>query len=494
MTSNAMSPSSAETHISWLFFTEDRAYKLLKPLEMPFLDHREPEQRIESITREFELNRAISPDVYLGTSDVVENGELVDKMLVMQRLPADRRLSQLVNDTRFPFFLRAVARRVASLHASREPVTDAESARLPTLASNWKENFDTMRAHVGPVFDPEDFHRLEVLVTRYLKGRGDLLDARIAGGFVRDVHGDLTAEDVFCLDDGPRLIDCLAFNDKWRIIDVLNDIAFLAMDMHRLAGAEAAEHLMRWYQEFSNEHHPASLAHHYVAYRAHVRAKIACLRIGAGDDAEHVRLARHYHELALHHAERARLRLIVVGGAPGTGKTTVARAIGDRYEVPCLSSDEVRKSVTATAYDERCVTAPGQGIYTEDRKQAVYDELHREAEALLRAGTSVVVDATWSRADDRAALRATADRCGAEIVELECRLDPRLARERVARRLAVGGDASDATPEVVTLLASHRDPWPEATGLDTAGPFEATIAIASAAVTRTPFRHPAFAR
>ncbi|MEO0495520.1 MAG: AAA family ATPase, partial [Actinomycetota bacterium] len=256
-------------------------------------------------------------------------------------------------------------------------------------------------------------------------------------------------------------------------------------DVHRLAGASAAEQLMRWYQEFSNEHHPASLAHHYVAYRAHVRAKIACLRVAQGDT-DQIPLARRYHALARDHAERARLRLIVVGGGPGTGKTTVARAIGERFGLPVLSSDDIRKSVTGTPFDARCVADPGEGIYTADAKQAVYDELGREADALLRAGTSVVVDATWSTDEGREALRAIAGRWGAEVVELECHLDPEIAGERVAERLAAGDDTSDATPEIVTLLASRRDPWPEATPLDTTGPLDATLALASAAVTRLP--------
>ena len=485
------SPSTAETHISWLFFTDDRAYKQLKPVTLPFLDHAEPERRMASIDRELELNRAISPDVYLGTADVVENGVTVDRLLVMQRLPSDRRLSELVEDTRLPFFLRGVARTVATLHASRPPVFEAPSASRAALAANWNENFETMREFVGPIIDPDEFATVERLVTDYLHDRDELFEQRIAGGYVRDVHGDLTAEDVYCLDDGPRLIDCLAFNDEWRVIDVLNDIAFLVMDMHRLAGPETAERLMSWYQEYSNEHHPPSLAHHYVAYRAHVRAKIACLRADQGDLAQ-IRLARQYHALAAHHAQRARIRLVVVGGAPGTGKTTVARSVSERFAIALLSSDDIRKSVTATPFDARCVAEPDQGVYRPEAKAAVYDEVFREAEALLRSGRSAVVDATWPDDRGRQELRDLAARCGAEIVELECRLDTDVARQRAARRLAEGTSTSDATPEVVTLLAARRDPWPEATALDTGGPLAATVALAGAAINRSPHRHPAF--
>ena len=318
------SPAVAETHFSWVFFTGDRADKLLKPVELPFIDHREPANRLESIRRELELNREISPDVYLGTADVVEGGELTDRMLVMRRLPAKRRLSALVGQPGFDTHLRAVAKAVASLHARRDPIHDAEAAGHEALVRNWRENFDAIRPHVGAVIEADDFERVETMAERYLAGREPLLESRLAGGFVRDVHGDLTADDIFCLDDGPRMIDCLAFNDRWRVVDVLSDIGFLVMDVHRLAGWKAAEQLMRWYQEFSNEHHPASLAHHYVAYRAHVRAKVACFRYEQGD-ARSASLARRYHDLACNHLERARLRMIIVGGGPGVGKSTLAR-------------------------------------------------------------------------------------------------------------------------------------------------------------------------
>lgn len=480
-------PSAVETHISWVFFTPDRAYKLLKPVEMPFIDHRDTDQRLRSATREFELNKAISPDVYLGTSDIVEDGTVVDRMLVMRRLPAHRRLSTLVDDPRFLHFLRAVAKAVAALHESRDPVLDAPMAQRSALETNWAENFDAIRPHLGSVIDPGENDALERLVVGYLHGRDGLLDARIADGFVRDVHGDLTAEDIFCLDDGPRLVDCLAFNDRWRIVDVLSDIGFLAMDMHRLAGWKAAEQLMRWYQEFSYEHHPASLAHHYVAYRAHVRTKVACLRIGQGDSSQ-IELARRYHQIARDHAERARIRLIVVGGGPGTGKTTLARGIGAHTGFPVLSSDEVRKSVTHTPLGEHRFSAPDTGIYDKEGKAQVYEELRREAGAILASGCGVVLDATWSLESERREARLLAREHGAEVVELECSVDPETAMQRISDRLGDVHNTSDATPDLVRHLAAERERWPEAVSIDTALPIEQVVATAVAEIARLPIR------
>jgi aminoglycoside phosphotransferase family enzyme/predicted kinase len=459
-------PAVAETHMSWVFFTDDRAYKLLRPLEMPFIDHRGTEQRLESIRREFELNRKISPDVYLGTADVIEEGEIADRMLVMRRLPADRRLSACVNHPDFGAHLRSVAKTVASLHAGRAPITEAPMADHAALVENWRDNFEGIRPHVGTVIDADDFERVERLAERYLDRREALFSSRLAGGFVRDVHGDLTAEDIFCLDDGPRIIDCLAFNDRWRIVDVLSDIGFLIMDVHRLAGWKAAERLMRWYQEFSNENHPASLAHHYVAYRAHVRAKIACFRFAQGDE-RGASLARRYHDLACNHLERARLRVIIVGGGPGVGKSTLAQNLGAHFGFPVLATDDIRKDVARASHDEHAFADPGAGIYDDETKAATYTELAREAELILTAGTGVVLDATWARDEHRQAIRRLAERTGVELVEIECVLDSAIAKERIARRLANPDNPSDATPDLVDYLAAQREPWPEAIAIDT---------------------------
>lgn len=489
MDDNGRSCDAVETHLSWVFFTPDRAYKLLKPVVLPFIDHTDAQQRIESIRREFELNRTIAPDVYLGTSDLIENEEIVDQMLVMRRLPDDRRLAHLLTGADPESALRPVAHAIASLHAGRSPVFDAPMDTRDAVAQNWRENFEAIEPFVGSVIDADAFRRVRDMAESYLHGREQLFQKRIDEGWIRDVHGDLTAADIFCLDDGPRLIDCLAFNDRWRIIDVLSDIGFLIMDVHRLAGRNAAERLMRWYQEFSNEHHPPSLAHHYVAYRAHVRAKIACLRVAQGDQTAGA-LARSYHDLALHHLERGRLRVILVGGGPGVGKSTLADRLGSHFGFPVLSTDDIRKSMTGGAFDEHQFAAVNEGIYTPEQMAAVYEEQRRETEIIVRSGSGVVLDATWARSADRAAARAVALSCGAEVVEIECVLDAATAQERIETRLAEDASSSDATPALVRELQGSRDSWPESLRIDTDAPIGRVAAYAIDAITQQPTPKP----
>ena len=104
----------------------------------------------------------------------------------------------------------------------------------------------------------------------------------IASGCVCDGHGDLQAEDIFCLDDGVRILDCIEFSDKLRHCDVCADVTFLVMDLERLGNKEAAVQLLSEYQRLAGDQFPDTLIHHYCASHAYVRAKVACLRSAQG--------------------------------------------------------------------------------------------------------------------------------------------------------------------------------------------------------------------
>lgn len=465
-------PAVVETHVSVVFFAGDRAYKLLKPLRTPFLDQSTPEARARAVARELELNRRLAPDVYLGAGELREAGEVTDHLLVMRRLPADRKLSSLVAGPGWEGPVRDVARAVAAFHSSLEPVAADVARRLSSrdaVQARWEANFAEMAAHAGTVLYEDDLSAAAHLSRRYLEHRSGVFDRRIGSGAIRDGHGDLLADDIFCLDDGARIIDCLAFDDDLRRTDVLDDVAFLVMDLERLAGPTVAHRFMAWYQEFTDEHHPATLAHHYVAYRAQVRAKVACMRAAQGS-AEAAQDARDHLELCLRHLRRSRIQIVAVGGGPGTGKSTLAGAAADTLGWAVLDSDELRKDLTGHGRDRHHVAAPGEGIYRPEITEMVYDELLKRAGVLCDAGSSVVLDASWSTAGHRHRLRSLAREVGAELTEVRCRVPTGVARERVARRLAAAYDPSDATPEVVDHFAAHQDEWPEAIEVDTTRP------------------------
>ncbi|MCB0989506.1 MAG: AAA family ATPase [Acidimicrobiales bacterium] len=460
----------AETHISVVSMVGDRAYKFLKPIQTAFLDHSTVESRRDAQQLELELNRRMAPDVYLGVAEVVENGTPADYVLVMRRMPADRRLAGLLGTTESSDALRSVAKEIARFHASLEPSEAAASCSGPDAEwTRWANNLAEMRGEMVDrgLFGDDELGRIETMAKSYIDGRHQLFARRIERGMARDGHGDLMAEDIFVLEDGPRILDCLAFDETLRLGDVLADIAFLVMDVERLAGPESAARLLRFYQEFSAERHPASLAHHYVAYRALVRAKIWALRYLQTGDVEHRRSAREHLGQCLSHLGRARPRMILVGGGPGSGKSTLAEAIGAAMGWTVLNTDEVRKDIAGIGHSNRATADAERGIYTPESTEMTYRELVGEASTLLANGESVVLDASWSVDAHREIARRAAADAGARVIEIECRLPASIAKERIARRLASPWTVSDATPEIVDHMASKREPWDEAHPVDT---------------------------
>ena len=469
----------AETHSAVVFFVGDRAYKLKKPVDLGFLDFRERPAREAVCHREVELNRRLAPDVYLGVADVTgPDGKVCDHLVVMRRMPPDRRLSTLVT-TGAPVdgHLWALAHLVAAFHARAERSDAADAAASPgALAGRWTDNAASLAEH-GDVVDRATVDRVHALALRYLEGRQPLFRRRIAEGRACDGHGDLLADDVFCLDEGPQVLDCIEFDDQLRYGDTLADVAFLAMDLERLGRPDLGERFLRAYREHADDTWPASLEHHHVAYRAQVRAKVGAIRAAQGHDAAGGE-ARRLLDMSLRHLEAGRVRLVVVGGLPGTGKSTLARALGDAIGATVLRSDEVRKELAGMPVDQHARDEFGQGIYTVTATADTYRELVARAEVALRMGETVVLDASWNEDRWRELARSAASRTYADLVELRCEVEPEVAAERIRARVAAGRDASDATPAVATAMATRADPWPSAVTIPTGGPPSVSVAEA----------------
>ena len=458
-----------ETHSAVVFLVGDYAIKVKKPVNLGFLDFTTTAVRRWACQREVELNRRLAPDVYLGVLDVTRpGGECSEPLVAMRRMPAATRLSTLVTagaPVREP--VRALARQLAAFHARARGSAEISAAgSRDALRRRWVENLAAIRPLGGPVLDARLVAEVEQLALRYLAGREPLFNARMAAGLIRDRHGDLTAEDVFCLPDGPRALDCLEFDDRLRFVDGIDDAAFLAMDLERLGAGELADAFLDDYLEFAGTPRVVSLEHHYIAYRAIVQVKVMEIRYQQRDQAAAVAVQA-LAGLALAHLRRGAARLVLLGGAPGTGKSTLAGAVADRLGWVLLSSDRVRKELAGKPVEQPVAAGLWQGLYSPEWTDETYAELMGRTSSLLGLGESVVLDATWGSARHRSLARNVAERTSAEVVELRCYAPPRVVAARLRARAV--GDPSDADRVVAAALARNADPWPEATAVNTAG-------------------------
>ncbi|MGW1892508.1 bifunctional aminoglycoside phosphotransferase/ATP-binding protein [Streptomyces sp. NPDC002004] len=470
-----------ETHTAVLFFVGDRAYKLKKPVDLGFLNYATVTARRAACEREIALNRRFSPDVYLGLGEFRGPGrDDAEPLVVMRRMPADRRLSRLVREgAAVEDVLRSVARQLATCHASapRSGEVDQQGTR-DALSSRWEASFAAVRALTEDGFVPDGLEEVERLVRRYLSGRKQLFDTRIRQGRVVDGHGDLLADDIFCLDDGARVLDCLEFDDRLRHVDGLDDAAFLAMDLEQLGAPEAAAYFLAQYSEYSGDCAPPSLWHHYVAYRAFVRAKVSLIQAHQGaPDAKAA--SRRLVTTALRHLRSSAVGLTLVGGLPGSGKSTLSGALADRLGITLLSSDRLRKELAGMPAEESAAAAYGEGLYTAEWTARTYAALLDRASTLLSSGESVVLDATWSDARQREAALNMAEDVSADLIALHCRVPGSVSAARLHSR-APG--ASDADVAVATAIAAQEPPWAEAIAIDTSGPLEAAVVQALAAI------------
>ena len=456
-----------ETHMSILFFYGEHVLKVRRPVSYGFVDFTDPDRRRADCDREVELNRRLSPDVYLGTATISLGGEALEHGVLMRRLPAERNLERLVR-RREPVRseLREVARVLANLHAhaARSAVIDA-SATAGALWQRWQATEENLSRFVGSFFDKDAYRELTVRARRYLEGRRELFEERIRRRAVCDGHGDLQASDIFCLADGPRILDCLEFDDELRYGDVLADAAFLAFDLECLGAADLADAFLEEYRQQSDMEQPDSLVHFYIATRAHVRLLVVCLRLELGfdqDSSEPDQLLR----LAEAHLEKALPRMVLVGGPPGSGKTTLAEWLGERLGSEVLSTDHLRVE------DRQGPLDPAEDRYSEVARAAVYGSMLERARERLSSGRSVVLDATWQTVTLRRMAAAVAKETASEQVELRCDAPHDVRAARVQARLRRGGGESDATPEVAEVLAAQEEPWPTAALVDTSGTIE----------------------
>ncbi|WP_064745587.1 AAA family ATPase [Pseudonocardia acaciae] len=456
-----------ETHIGVVFLVGDRAYKLKKPVRTGFLDFTTRSARLAACRREVELNRRLAPDVYLGVSDISDpvTGGPADHLVVMRRMPARRRLSTLVSAGEpVSDALRALARRLAAFHARAErgPAISA-AATASATRGRWLATLERLERFRGRPLDEAVYDDLARLAPRFTAGREPLFAARCAAGRAVDGHGDLLADDIFCLPDGPRALDCLEFDDGLRHVDGLDDAAFLAMDLERLGRADLGARFLDDYAEFAGDPAPASLRHHYVAYRACVRTLVNCLKAEQGNAEAQALVGRHA-DLSARHLHRGAVRLALVGGLPGTGKSTLAGALADRMGAVLISSDRLRKEQAGLDPNHPARATYRHGLYATANTDGTYAELVHHAEQALRFGEHVVLDASWTSARHRALATDLAERTHAELIELRCDAPHAVAARRILHRRR---GPSDATLAVASAMERDADPWPDAVVIDT---------------------------
>ena len=302
-----------QTQMSFIFLVDNYVYKVKKPVNLGYLDYTTLDKRLFYSQREVELNCRLCPDVYLGVIPITQDkdnilvegqGKVIDYAVKMRRLPKQAMMDMLlINNQVTPEMVASVAQKLVEFHQKAETnATISAFGDLNTIIRNSEENFTQTEKYISSTISRRQYQGIKDYTESFIKENAQLFHNRVAGGRIRDCHGDLHAAHI-CFLNGICIYDCIEFNDRFRYCDVASEVAFLAMDLDHYLRTDLSRYLVNAYVDKSQDEELLGLLNFYKCYRAYVRGKVEGFKLDDPhiSEEEKVRtlaIARSYFDLA----------------------------------------------------------------------------------------------------------------------------------------------------------------------------------------------------
>ena len=436
-----------QTQMSFVFIAGDYVYKVKKAVDLGYLDYTTLEKRKHFCHQEVVLNGRLCPEVYLGVVQIAEEegrivaegkGTAIEYAVKMRRLPQERLMNYLLSRNEVSEEMIAqVAAKMAQFHQKAE--TSEEISRfgdIRVVSANADENFAQTEKYIGISISTEKYEAIKAYTQSFIKKSEHLFRQRTKQCKIRDCHGDLHAAHV-CFTDGICIFDCIEFNERFRYCDVASEIAFLAMDLDYHGRADLSQRFVRTYQEMSRDQGLGRLIVYYKCYRAYVRGKVESFKLDdplIPNKEQVLKGAAKYFELAYSYANPKKPTLLITTGLIGTGKSSLAQVLSQRVPLAVISSDSVRKRLANIPSEEHRFEEFDSGIYSADFSARTYDEMLHQAERILKAGHSVIIDASFRKERERKRAMKLAREVRANFKAIECVCNEETIKERLSRR------------------------------------------------------------
>ncbi len=435
-----------QTHLSYVFLTKDRAYKLKRDVALPFVDFSTTEARQKGCLAELRVNQLFASAMYIGVRPILHTNrrhyqlgetetDAVDWVVEMHRFKQENQFDELIKADRLDAdLLHATANMISKAHAAADIVTLSGHAAdyraiLHELLATEQHGAQQMgmRASASDIFERMDMRLAQI---------DPLIEARRRAGKVRRTHGDLHLRNICLFEGQPTPFDALEFSDQLATTDTLYDLAFLLMDLVRLNRREEANLILNRYWDSSGESETAhAVMPFFLALRALVRMAVD---VEAGELAE----ANAYRELAKQFLRHRRPVTIAIGGLSGTGKSTIAKRLASRLPgalgARVLRSDVIRKRSKGV---NRSETLNSVDDYSIGQRHQIYEMMFATAKEVVGAEASCILDATFQEAEMRARAGAKLD-ASFQGIWLNAPLSLRL--ERISGRPKGASDADEA--------------------------------------------------
>ncbi|WP_319524995.1 AAA family ATPase [uncultured Desulfosarcina sp.] len=435
-----------ETHISTVFLTGAWVYKIKKSVNLGFLDFSTLDKRRRYCRQEVALNRRLAAGIYIGVVPITCQedgyglngpGETVEFAVKMRQLDeSDVMVDRLRRGVLTDRHIELLVNRLVDFYTHTADDCEIDPKKSPA----WEMNLQEASRFAGVWIDRRSFDFVRTATQSFVRTRGSLFRRRLESRKIKDGHGDLRTDHIYFTADGIQVIDCIEFNPHLRCLDIVSDLAFLAMDLAFLGFADQGRDLIRLYARQADDLEALPLLDFYRCYRAMVRCKVSCLRLEEGrlaDIAQKalVQTAGRYLALARGYAEAfSRPMMWMVGGLPASGKSTIAKALSKIHDICVIRSDAVRKAHFSDGAKKSGTTAFEEGIYSAGATEATYDQMAAMAAEKLKKGCSVVLDATFSRQAHRNQALRMARYHQATPIFVECHAGKALLSERLKRR------------------------------------------------------------
>ena len=457
-----------ETHISWVILTGTFVYKIKKPVNLGFLDFSSLEKRKTCCEEELRLNSRTAPGLYVGVvaiygspqnPDFSKHGDAIEYAVKLNEFAQADQLDQVLQNKQLSSDkIDAVANMIADFHSSVDIANQNSSyGNIHQVLMPLKENIDKIRQSI----DDEDTQNILDEVDLWIRDNFDLLkpvfNKRKKHGFVRECHGDLHLRNLAWIKNKPVAFDCIEFNPFLRWIDVMNDVAFMVMDLQCRNQYQLSQRFLNLYLEKTGDYAGIKVFTYYLIYRALVRAKVSAIRLLQDDlsDIEKKNTAEDLHrymQLCRTYIHKQKIKLIITHGLSGSGKTTTTLKAMQAMHAIRIRSDIERKRMFESGLNKS--NRDAIDLYTEDYMDKVYERLEALSVTIIDSAYSVIVDATFLDKNKRDRFRNLAARKNCEFIILNFDIPHDVLRERVNSRK---NDVSDADLSVLEMqLADYK--------------------------------------
>jgi len=462
-----------DTHVSTVLVAGKHAFKFKKALRLPFLDDTTLAARRFHCDEECRLNRRLAPGLYIDVVPVTGDaahpvlggaGAAIEYAVRMHAFDQHAlwgfRIAQgLLDGAEVDQLAQLLAR--FHLDAARAPADSRWGARTLTAAT-----FAGTLAELS--VSPAGAAVAGLAALRHWEAAerarlDDQFGGRKAQGMIRECHGDLHCDNILTLDGRVQAFDGIEFSDALRWIDVMDDLAFLCMDLARRSRPDLAARLLNRYLEDTGDYGGLAVLPYYRVHRALVRGKVMLLRaaqqdVPASERARCEAEGLHYLAFGIRSARRGHAAIMLTHGCAGSGKTTFCRlAVGILGAIQ-VRSDVERKRLPAGRAPAGDPAACATALYGETATRRTYEKLRSLAAEIVAAGWPVIVDAACLKAAQRTALQALAADMDVPFLVFDIRASRTTMRERIRARRREGLDASDADLAVLDSQIAADEP------------------------------------